>query len=230
MVTPPATSLQTHRGVLVVEGQDDKHTVWQLCCRDASRFCGTRSGQDMEVALTQQLTSFLITEAGSRPELISSIRNQVENSGIHSVGFLLDADDDLEECWDEVIQGFSRTGLQLPSRPHPAGTIISEQVFTPRVGIWLLPDNSSRGELEDFALKMIPPEDAVWCLSSKYIEGIPTLERKFVPAKTDKAKLYAWLATRREPGRVGAAIGAHDLAVDGALCQSFLNWLIRLFG
>ena len=230
MVTSPATSSQTKGGVLVVEGQDDKHMVWQLCGRTASTFSVTRSGFELGVALTQQATSFRISEAGNRSKLISSIRNWVEASSVHPVGFLLDADDDLEKCWNNVAQGFARTEVQLPPHPDPAGTIIPEQGFFPRIGIWVLPDNSLQGELEDFALKMIPPNDAVWRLSSGYIDSVPASQRKFVLEKTDKAKLYAWLATRREPGRVGAAIGAHDLVVDGSLCQGFLDWLIRLFG
>ena len=93
-----------------------------------------------------------------------------------------------------------------------------------------MPDNKSQGELEDFVLKMMPDGDKIWPLSRKYIENIPVSDRKFVLEKTGKAKLYAWLATRKEPGRIGAAFGAHDLEIDGDLCQSFLTWLINLFG
>jgi hypothetical protein len=76
---------------------------------------------------------------------------------------------------------------------------------------------------------MIPPSDTVWLLSSAYIENIPQSERKFTAQKSDKAKVFAWLATRREPGRAGAAIGAGDLSVDGPDCRDFLNWLTELF-
>ena len=44
------------------------------------------------------------------------------------------------------------------------------------------------------------------------------------------AKLYAWLAARKEPGRMGAAVSAGDLVVQGSLCEDFFTWLVKLFG
>ena len=41
--------------------------------------------------------------------------------------------------------------------------------------------------------------------------------------------MYAWLAAREEPRRMGAAIGTHDLDIDGPLCQRFVDWLKQLF-
>ena len=110
------------------------------------------------------------------------------------------------------------------------GTIIPEEDYQPRIGIWLMPDNKSQGELEDFVLHMMPGGDNIWPLSHKYINDIPIPARAFVPAKTDKATLYAWLATRKDPEHMGAAVGAHELEVNGQLCQEFLTWLAKLFG
>ena len=76
---------------------------------------------------------------------------------------------------------------------------------------------------------MMPDDDAIWPSSQSYINNISTPDRKFSPEKTDKAKLYAWLATRREPSRMGAAINANDLETNGPLCRSFLEWLTKLF-
>ena len=92
-----------------------------------------------------------------------------------------------------------------------------------------MPDNCSPGELEDFVAKMIPASDAVWPLSQRYIDGIPEADKKFSEKKQPRAQLYAWLAAREDPRQMGAAIGARDLKVDGALCQEFVAWLTRLF-
>ena len=222
--------------VLLVEGQDDKHLVWQLCRRDDSLFSVTRSGYDMSVTLRHQSATFLIKEEGSRQNLIESIRGEVVSRQNRVVGILLDADDDLEKRWSEVVNGFSRTDIQslLPPYPKPAGTIIPEKDDQPRVGIWLMPDNKSQGELEDFVLDMIPPSDTVKSISKRYIkkviEYVPQSDRKFKPEKTDKARLYAWLATRREPARMGAAVGSGDLEIDRPVCRNLLDWLINLFG
>ena len=229
MVAYPMNTSGSDR-VLLVEGQDDKHMVWQLCKRDDSSFSATRSGYCMRVTLRGQSTTFLISDKVNRDKLIKSINLEMNVSGRQTVGILVDAADDLGECWDKVVKEISRTGIQLPSSPDPVGTIIPGQDYQPRIGIWLMPDNKSQGELEDFALKMIPSSDTVWPLSQGYVDNIPESDRKVTPEKADKAKLYAWLATRKEPARMGAAVGAEDLEVNGPLCQNFFAWLTKLFG
>ena len=93
-----------------------------------------------------------------------------------------------------------------------------------------MPDNTSAGELEDFVAQMIPTEDPVWPLSLSYIEGIPEADRKFSEKKKLRAQLYAWLAAREDPRRMGLAIRAQDLKVDGDLSKKFVAWLNELFG
>ncbi len=113
-----------------------------------------------------------------------------------------------------------------------AGGIVIEgnpEFRVPRVGVWMMPDNGSPGELEDFVIGMVPEADTVFPLASAYINDIPEGERKFAADKTRKAELHAWLAARKEPGRMGAAIGAGDLSVDGELARQFLDWLRRVF-
>ena len=99
----------------------------------------------------------------------------------------------------------------------------------PRVGIWLMPDNQSPGEIEDFVAAMIPDGDPVRPLAERYIDGIPEADRKFAEGKIPRAKIHAWLAAREDPRRMGAAIGAGDLDTEVTLCQSFAAWLRRLF-
>ena len=92
-----------------------------------------------------------------------------------------------------------------------------------------MPDNTSSGELEDFVVQMVPAKDTVWPKSQRYIDAIPQQDRKFSEQKTQRAKLHAWLAAREDPRRMGSAIGARDLEIDGVLCRAFLAWLQALF-
>ena len=119
--------------------------------------------------------------------------------------------------------------LQPPRHPEPAGTIIDGRDGSPRVGIWLMPDNQSTGELEDFVQKMIPRDDVVWPLSEAYIDSIPAAERKFTQGKILRAKGHAWLATRDRPRLMGAAIHAGDLNLNEPNSERFASWLQRLF-
>ena len=225
MVRP---SLQANR-ILLVEGIDDKHVVWHICNNASASFSADRKDEDMTVTLKDQENTFLISERGNRRQVIDAIRQEVEVPGRQAVGVVIDADADLESYWKELTNVFSRTNVLLPPGPDPAGTIIPEQPVQPRIGIWIMPDNQSIGELENFVLQMIPGDDAALLEAQSFIDKISD-GGKIPIEKTDKAKLYAWLSTRREPGRMGAAIGDGDLEICGDLCQDFMKWLQRLFG
>lgn len=220
---------QTAERILLVEGQDDKHVIGHICRRDTASFATTREGYAMRVALLSTGTEFLIEERGSRGEVISAIRQEVTTQW-RAVGVLVDADADPGVCWNELVKGFSRTPISFPATPNPAGLIIPEQPGVPRVGVWMMPDNQSAGELEDFVRQMMPVAAPVWPEAQRYIDNIPPDLRRFAPDKTDKAKLYAWLATLKEPARMGVAIGDGDLETTGPLCQTFTTWLQQLFG
>ncbi len=148
------------------------------------------------------------------------------------MGILVDADDDVDARWQSVTRRLkqARAGLQIPPEPDPNGTVLDEnpQDRIPRIGIWMMPNNESPGELEDFIARMIPGGDAVWPLSKKYIASIPQSERKFTLKKELRAQVHAWLATRERPRPIGTAIGTRDLKAE-ANSQKFINWLQRLF-
>ena len=195
--------------ILLVEGQNDKHVVGHICAR-------------LQLAL-----SFSIVDKDGIDNLQSSIFTEINDSDRQTVGILVDANDNLTARWDAVTEQIRRAGIDPPASPDSAGTIIESK---PRVGIWLMPDNTSPGELEDFVVQMIPAGDRVWPLSKHYIEEIPTEDRKFIESKTQRAKLHAWLAAREDPRQMGLAIKTKDLEIDGPLCQKFVVWLTKLFG
>ncbi len=110
--------------------------------------------------------------------------------------------------------------------PTPCGTIVDGE---PRVGVWLWPDNGSCGEIEDFVAGMIPCTDPVWPRSKCYINSIPVEQRPFSEGKIARAQVYAWLAAREKPRRMGTAIRAGDLDISGELATRFARWLENLF-
>ena len=215
--------------ILLVEGQDDKHVVWQICRRAAS-FSVHREGYDMSVTLRQAETAFGIAEKGNFRAVLDAIETEVFSPGRQALGIVVDADSQPEQRWEELKAAFP-AAVPLPDAPDPTGIILPEQLGQPRIGVWMMPDNHSSGELEDFVKQMIPAAAPVWTDAQQYIDNIqPESSRKFAPEKIDKAKLYAWLSTLKEPARMGAAIGDGDLETNGSLCQTFVHWLQRLFG
>ncbi len=142
---------------------------------------------------------------------------------------MVDADFNPRDRWRDVADELQNIGIAVPNGPVLGGACIPESTSLPRVGIWLMPDNESQGELEDFIRPMLPDGDPVWPSSNAYIDGISEEHRKF-GKKTLRAKIHAWLATRKLPGRMGAAIMQGDLEADGELAARFCEWLRQVFG
>ena len=209
--------IESDRHVLIVEGNDDERVIHHFVDR------------------IDAVVEFSILSKGGIDPLLAAIERDIKVSGRDTVGIVADANDDLNARWQAVTDRIRRAGLGIdPSaHPDPAGTIIREAARRPRVGIWLMPDNQSSGELEDFVAGMIPRDDPVWPKAETYINetirDIPMPPRKFTEKKAQRAKVHAWLAAREDPRRMGAAIRARDLDVDVQPCRAFAEWLRQLF-
>lgn len=203
-------SAQPEPRVLLVEGPDDKNVVWQICNR------------------SPETPDFFIQDRGGIEPLLDAIGAELNAPDRRVLGILADADDNLTGRWASIVNRLAEEGIRIPNRPDADGVIIDTEE-KPRVGIWLMPDNSMDGELENFVADMIPDDDPVWPMSQQYINEIPLEHRKFAPGKTLRAQVHAWLATLSDPRLMGQAIGARDLTVNNPLSQTFLRWLSRLF-
>ena len=209
MVNSSIPSPESH--ALIVEGIDDFHAATHIWRRHANADLSPH-----------------ISVKGGISNLLSAIEGEIKTPGRQALGIIVDADDDLSARWQAVAGRLADEGIQPPNSPNPDGTIIEARNGYPRVGIWLMPDNASAGELEDFIAEMIPDGDPVWPLSANYIDGIPAPHRKFSANKETRAKVHAWLAARENPRPMGQAIGARDLEIGGALCGRFVRWLDNL--
>ena len=200
---------------LLVEGRTDKHVVFNICAESSP-----------------QVPKFSVFDQGNIDRLLDSVYMEVTNGERTVLGIMLDANDHPEGRWQAVADRLHKAGIALPSFPQPEGVVIPGEPSTglPRVGVWVMPDNESLGELENFLAEMIPGDDAVWPLAQRYINGIPPDHREFQEGKTLRAQVHAWLAAREDPRPPGLAIGTHDLSIGGPLCVRFTDWLRRLFG
>ena len=195
--------------VLLVEGVDDKHVVSHICNR------------------YQCIPHFKIADKSGFSELVRSIVPEINVSGRLAVGILADANDDPNARWQAIAYQLREANVVVPSNMSDVGTVIENR---PRVGVWLMPDNQSSGELENFVSEMIPVGDAVWPMAVEYVEAIRPEDRKFHESKVLRAKIHAWLAAREEPRKMGSAIYTGDLDTDIRSVENFVNWLRRLFG
>ena len=197
------------RRILLVEGADDEHVVRHLCARQ------------------QDMPSFHIDNKGGFPQLKDSIGPEIKVAGRTHLGILVDANDNFNARWQSVANHLRQADVNPPTHTAQTGTVVAGQ---PRVGIWLMPNNGSPGELEDFIRQLIPAGDPVWPRAQRYIDGIPEADRRFATGKVLRAKIHAWLATRAEPRKMGGAIGVGDLNAMDPLARQFIDWLRWVFG
>lgn len=126
--------------VLLVEGSTDMHVVIHICKRAS-------------------IPDFNIDLKGSVEGLLESIPNEVRVDGRAALGIMLDANDHPSNRWEAVKGRLRKVGIEPPPNPQPEGVVIDSDPSKglPRVGVWMMPDNESPGELENFLKEMLPP-------------------------------------------------------------------------
>lgn len=194
--------------VLLVEGNDDVHVIRHLCKRKGlpSNFSPvTKDGIDA---------------------LLKSVPNHLDARGLNALGIVVDANTSPADRWRALADRLRSAGVPAPAAADPASTVIPGDI---RVGAWIMPDNRSPGEIEDFVALMIPSADPIWPRAKRYINDIPDEHRRFAPNKSARAKVHAWLAAQQRPRPMGLGIASGDLDHSNETAQAFLSWLERLF-
>ncbi len=198
--------------LLLVEGSSDERIVRHIC----KAYPG--------------LPSFDIRACGGWSGLRVEIRQQLVVEGRMALGIMADANSDRFEKWGDIAQEVSKApvlGSPIPSEPEHGGTVLDG---APKVGVWLMPDNQSSGELEDFVATLIPDDDPIWPLAREYIQAIPAEHKKFSDSHTVKAQVYAWTAALRSPGGLLSAATQHSqLSTMSVPARTLVDWIQRLF-
>ena len=119
---------------------------------------------------------------------------------VRSVGIVRDADCSPEGAFCSVQCALRQAipKLRVPSKP------LQWTRAVPRVGIFIQPSPQANGALETMCLKAVEADAAMSCVNQLF----ECLKRGKVPSPKNlpKAKAYAFLATRPEPGkRIGEA-------------------------
>ena len=145
------------------------------------------------------------------------------------IGIVLDADTGVDRRWASIRAKLRDHSYQFPDVPDENGTIIDAQEPLPKLGVWLMPNNQTRGMLEDFCLEMIEQrarETAGTAVVDAQRKGVCT----FQAAHLSKAIVHTYLAWQDEPGRpLGQAITTQALRPLTQTARAFTDWLTRLF-
>ncbi len=199
--------------LLLVEGSDDFHLLVSLC---------------MNANLPE--ASFTITEKEGVETLLSDLRVRLKLGNETALGIIVDADEDVSTRWQAIRNILSEAGYEnVPDAPEPAGTIVTQAEKT-TVGVWIMPDNTVPGMLENFVRFLVPPDDTLWARVEACVGQIPAAERLFSEVALPKVRLHTWLAWQKEPGKpIGQAVTNKSLRADAPEASQLIAWLRALF-
>lgn len=205
---------------LLVEGPDDFHLILALCQHWAVP-------ESFDV-LTPVLDG---RSASGIDQLLENFRLHLKAGHTRAIGLVLDADSDAHWRWQQISRISESYGYHVPATPAPGGTILAApQPHQPQVGVWIMPDNQTPGELEDFVSNLIPQNDALRPYANSILTQIEEAHLQRYRHKRSKAFVHTWLAWQENPGMpMGQAVTAKALSVDSPIAQTFADWLNRLF-
>lgn len=215
--------------VLLVEGTDDLHVLAHIF--KAHGFEGKITIRDQEGV--EKVKKGLDEDYFA--ELLADLSVEIKGSEVTALGIVVDADLDINARWQSLADRLKELNYKdVPSMPNPNGTILFHNEDLPKIGVWLMPDNTLPGMLEDFVQLLIPNEqDKLWQRAVKTVDAIPKKERRFVGKKSDKtskAKIHTYLAWQQRPGvPYGIAIREKFLTADSPHTNNLMNWIKNLF-
>lgn len=214
-----------NRPTIRVEGRDDHYALLHLL---------KRHGIDCdEGTRDRELPEF--EEAGGIDELLDTMVDAIRYGEGQPVGFVLDADaphTGETSNWERVRARLREVGIRPPETPPATGFRATAANYNATVGIWLMPDNSRAGELEDFLRDLVVEDDTL----IDYAETATDHARELDPGRAEdgnrrKSIMHTWLAWQREPGRpYGIAMRAKYFDHNAEVAQRFVDWFKRLYG
>ena len=203
---------------LLVEGPDDLNSVIHLMAR-----------HDFDWDDEQSARPFVSARGGVDP-LLRDGAEFFKSAAYQRIGIVLDANADLAARWVQIRDRARKAEIDLPELPKPEGTIVSGRTSDSRIGVWLMPDNSSSGTLEHFLNKLISAGDPIRAYADEVVvearqRGARCQEKDHV-----KSALHTWLAWQEVPALpFGTAMKAEYFDKDSEDARRFVAWFNRLF-
>lgn len=221
---------------LLVEGEDDQHVISNLLHEHNVDNWRLDYQEQANVGPDKIAISY---KKGVDP-LLGDLEAELLRPGQQCLGIVLDIDspsDDvpggLQSRWDSVLNRIRRTGSVLDRLEGPgvegADFTLRQRERDLSLGIWLMPDNHSSGELEDFLIEMIPDDDEMLQQARHCLEGVPE-EYGYRVTDETKALVHTWLAWQVAPGKpMGGGVTAEFFDTNTDLAVRFVSWVEELF-
>ena len=204
-----------------MEGVDDKRLLPELVERLGIHWGESESDWIAEIKEMEGISNLLAEGV---------IEAECKASGIQRLGIIVDADLDAGTRWKEI---WVRLSVSVPDCPAdlPSKGLV-HQGERLRIGVWIMPDNLSRGMLETFMLYLIGNDDSELFnhASDSAKKAAADFNARFKASHFDKAAMHTWLAWQDPPGRqTHQAVKERIFQADTAQSRTFVDWFINLF-
>jgi len=159
------------------------------------------------------------------------IRTHLKAARREAVGLIFDADQLEDRRWKTAVSK-CRSFAELPALPPAEGWIGASTAEGPRFGVWMMPDNQSRGYLETFLHFLVrDSDDPLYQHAKNAVQGALERNAAFDPIRgRDKAEIHTLLAWQQEPGKqLHDAIKHRVLHPESDLAAPFVTWFRTLF-
>lgn len=159
------------------------------------------------------------------------IEAKIKTSGLRALGIMIDADDDPQRRWNLVRDRCVKAFPEFPESMPSTGLIVANEEGL-KLGVWVMPDNQTRGMLETFLAYFVPTEsESLWAYSSECCaESRAAYNAPYKKAHFDKAKIHTWLAWQDPPGcQLHTALLTKALKPGSPSADSFVLWFRTLY-
>lgn len=199
----PRNQKRDFNKILLVEGNDDKHSVIGLMKHHTAW------------PEKRDLWPVWIEVGSSVSELLTDgyLTSELKAKNAEIVGLMLDADMNSEGRYQRIRQLCRGLFPTLPASMPGEGLVIENEAGK-RFGVWIMPDNRMEGYLETFLRSLIPKgQEEVWKLACHSVAEARLLGAKCREVHVPKANLYTWLAWQDSPGQSPGAALTQQLLV-----------------
>ena len=234
--------------LLLVEGLDDIHAISQLLnTHGLTRLRDSKDRSIHPLKLFFEDRPLNIDHVANEDDVVAKFESILEfaNRCPKVVGLVLDFDAPTETQANnrdvgvmEAIRRLQDKGCRwnLPNK----FTVLSDTGFiadptgvdTPRIGVWLMPNNRDRGMLETFLQGLISESrsDLLDYARRSTDTAKEKYQAPFLPVHRDKAVVHTFLAWMDKPGRpFGISFQNGSFDAKSASAYQFVEWMKTLF-
>jgi hypothetical protein len=204
---------------LVVEGRDEQYSIPELMKANGA----TWPDGDRPVEIVDAKGRENIFKAGY-------LSARLKEPEVRVLGIVLDAEDQPNETYARIRHLCLSESPGLPTAMSPTG-VITETIRGMRLGLWIMPDNLSEGNLESFLRYLVPRSAGpLWIHATESVSRARSIGATCRECHIEKANLHTYLAWQDEPGYpFGTALSSRILDPLSEHARPFVKWFRELF-